>query len=189
VLRFKKAYRDIPYDDFRDAAQPAILRALRSFNPKKGRLKTLVDSAVTNELRKYAKRRVEMARRELPMSVGDDYDDECDDYYNRFDDAASHLAWKAATFEADSLSGLSELLDRLEAGNGKDAVTALLGGLTQKEISAQLHVSEPTVSRALASAYAKLRSLVDVPAAPDPGVLATRAKYGKLKQHPLGDSV
>ena len=88
-------------------------------------------------------------------------DDNADNDYSA-DEAV--LAWKADEFDADQLGGLSRLLAQLEPGNGKDAVTALLGGLTQKEIAAQLHVSEPTISRALTSAYAKLRSLVDVPA-------------------------
>ena len=120
-------------------------------------------------------------------AAADDGDDNADNDYSA-DEAV--LAWKADEFDADQLGGLSRLLAQLEPGNGKDAVTALLGGLTQKEIAAQLHVSEPTVSRALTSAYAKLRSLVDVPAAADPEaadaavsrhVLATRENDTRLR--------
>ena len=99
VLRFKQAYRDITYDDFMSAAQPAILRALRAFDPGEYRLKTLVDKAVTNELRKYSKRRVKLAKREL-LADFQNYDSfngaEGDDQ-NPYDANAADLAWKTTT--------------------------------------------------------------------------------------------
>jgi DNA-directed RNA polymerase specialized sigma subunit len=102
VLRFKQAYRDILYDDFMSAAQPAILRALRAFDPREYRLRTLVDKAVTNELRKYSKRRVKLAKRELLTDFQnyDSYNGAEGDDQNPYDANAADLAWKAASFKA-----------------------------------------------------------------------------------------
>ena len=191
VLRYKQAFRDISYDDFMSAAQPAILRALRTFDPREYRLKTLVDKAVSNELRKYAKRRVKLAKRELLTDFRNynSYNGAEGDDQNPYDANAADLAWKTTTVDADSLSDLSGLLARLEDGIAKASITTLLAGdvdLTQGEIAKRLGVSEATVSRALVKAYAKLRALAAVPAAADQDaamlrrIAATRAKYTPL---------
>jgi Sigma-70, region 4 len=121
-------------------------------------------------LRKYSKRRVKLAKRELLTDFQnyDSYNGAEGDDQNPYDANAADLAWKTATFDTDELGGLPGLLAHLEAGIAKDVVTALLGGdLTQREVAARLRVSESTVSRALARAIEKLRGLAASPAAAD----------------------
>jgi RNA polymerase sigma factor (sigma-70 family) len=159
------------------AAMPAVLD---EFDPSRNRLSTFAQRPLQWAIADYltatgllhpgsdpkALAKAEVLRplqlvAPAPSAAADDGDDEGDSDYSA-DEAWS--AWRADVFDADALSSLSGLLARLEDGIAKDVVTVLLGGdLTQKEIAAQLNVSEPTVSRALAKAYAKLRNLAAVP--------------------------
>jgi DNA-directed RNA polymerase specialized sigma subunit len=168
------------------AAMPAVLA---KFDPTHSRLSTFanrpLDWAITDCLvalgilhprgdpNAWLKAQVLRPLELVAPAVGAAADDGDDDADSDYSAGEADLAWKAAMFDADFLGTVTELLASLEGGIERRMVSALLGGdLTQKEVAAQLPVSEATVSRARASAYVKLCSLAGVP--------ATRAKYAPL---------
>jgi RNA polymerase sigma factor (sigma-70 family) len=179
-----KKWPDAHLEDLFAVAAAAMPAVLNKFDPACGRLSTLAHRAVqwaivdcltaagilhqradANAVAKAKLLRPIELVAPVAGAAADDGDDSADNDYSV---GKAGQAWEYAEYDADELSDLTELLATLEEGPEKQAVTALLDGLTQKEIAAQLNVSEPTVSRALASAYAKLRSLVGIPAAADP---------------------
>ena len=215
LIAAKGAAKKWPAANFEDlfaAAAAAMPAVLDEFDPGRYRLSTFAQRPIqwaiidhltaagtlhprgdaNARLKAQVLRPLGLVARPAGAAAGDG-DDNADNDYSA---GKAVQAWEYAEFDADAFSDLTKLLAHIEDEREKQAVTALLAGdVTQKEVARQLHVSEATLSRILAGAVEKLRGLAAIPAAADQEaamrkhVLSTRREHGKLKQHPLSDTV